>query len=73
MFSYWAKAQDAADLAATLNDHVAGVVRDWPGRFVGLGTLPMQDARLAVRELVRPSRVRTGDHVECDHRVIPSR
>jgi aminocarboxymuconate-semialdehyde decarboxylase len=53
MFSYWAKAQDAADLAATLNDHVAGVVRDFPDRFVGLGTVPMQDARLAVRELER--------------------
>ena len=53
MFSYWAKAQDAADLAATLNDHVAGVVRAWPDRFVGLGTLPMQDAKLAIRELER--------------------
>ena len=53
MFSYWARPQDAADLAATLNDHVAGVVRDFPDRFVGLGTLPMQDARLAVRELER--------------------
>jgi aminocarboxymuconate-semialdehyde decarboxylase len=53
MFSYWAKAQDAADLSATLNDHVAGVVRDFPDRFVGLGTVPMQDARLAVRELER--------------------
>lgn len=53
MFGYWAKAADAADLAAILNDHVAGVVRDFPGRFVGLGTIPMQDARLAVRELER--------------------
>jgi aminocarboxymuconate-semialdehyde decarboxylase len=53
MFSYWAKAADAADLATQLNDHVAGVVRDWPDRFVGLGTLPMQDAALAVRELER--------------------
>ena len=53
MFGYWAKAQDAADLAAFLNDHVAGVVREWPDRFVGLGTLPMQDPKLAVRELER--------------------
>jgi len=53
MFSYWAKAADAADLATQLNDNVAGVARDWPDRFVGLGTLPMQDAALAVRELER--------------------
>jgi aminocarboxymuconate-semialdehyde decarboxylase len=36
-----------------LNDHLAGVVRDHPQRFVGLGTLPMQAPDLAVRELER--------------------
>jgi aminocarboxymuconate-semialdehyde decarboxylase len=53
MFSYWAKAADAADLSATLNDHIAGVVQHAPDRFVGLGTIPMQDTRLAIRELER--------------------
>lgn len=53
MFSYWAKAQDAADLASLLNDHIAGVVRDFPRRFIGLGTLPLQDATHAIRELER--------------------
>lgn len=53
MFSYWARATDAADLAATLNDHIAGVCRDYPQRFVGLGTAPMQQPRLAIRELER--------------------
>ena len=53
MFSYWAKATDAADLATILNDHVAGVVRAHPDRFVGLGTIPMQDPALAIRELER--------------------
>src|SRR5215208_4454368 len=38
MFSYWAKPQDALDLGRMLNDHIAGVVRDHPRRFVGLGT-----------------------------------
>jgi aminocarboxymuconate-semialdehyde decarboxylase len=53
MFSYWAKPDDALDLARLLNDHLAGVVRAYPRRFVGLATLPVQDADLAVRELER--------------------
>lgn len=53
MFSYWAKARDALDLARLLNDHIAGVVREFPDRFTGLGTLPMQDPDLACRELER--------------------
>ncbi len=53
MFSYWAKPQDTLDLSRILNDHIAGVCRDQPTRFVGLGTLPMQDPELACRELDR--------------------
>ena len=53
MFSYWAKPADAHDLAKLLNDHIASVVRDHPSRFVGLGTLPLQDADRAVAELER--------------------
>ncbi|MCO6438450.1 MAG: amidohydrolase [Phycisphaerae bacterium] len=53
MFSYWAKPQDTADLAKLLNDHIAGVVREFPKRFIGLGTLPLQDSRLSIRELER--------------------
>jgi len=53
MFSYWAKPHDAHDLSMMLNDHIAGVVSDYPGRFAGLGTVPMQDANLAVKELER--------------------
>lgn len=61
MFSYWAKAQDALDLARLLNDHVAetcresGEVEGRPGlrRFMGLATVPMQDPKAAVRELER--------------------
>lgn len=58
MFSYWAKAADANDLSRLLNDHVADVCRGSPERggvkrFIGLGTIPMQDAALACRELER--------------------
>ncbi len=53
MFSYWAKAEHARDLARFLNDHIAGIVAANPGRFEGLATLPMQDPRLAIQELER--------------------
>jgi aminocarboxymuconate-semialdehyde decarboxylase len=53
MFSYWAKPKDALDLSRYLNDHIAGVVADFPRRFVGLGTIPMQSPELAIKELER--------------------
>ncbi|MCI0363193.1 MAG: amidohydrolase [Phycisphaerales bacterium] len=53
MFSYWARPGDALDLAMRLNDHIAGVCAEHPKRFVGLGTVPMQNPRLAVQELER--------------------
>ncbi len=53
MFSYWAKPEHTLDLAKILNDHIAGIVNDYPKRFIGLGTLPMQDPDLAIRELER--------------------
>lgn len=53
MFSYWARPEHGLDLSRLLNDHIAGVVRDHPGRFVGLGTVPLQDVDRAVGELER--------------------
>ena len=68
MFSYWAKAQDTLDLSMFLNDHIAGIVQKWPTRFVGLGTLPMQEPELAIQELERCKRiglvgVQIGTHI----------
>jgi aminocarboxymuconate-semialdehyde decarboxylase len=68
MFSYWAKPHDTLDLSMFLNDHIAGIVHKYPQRFVGLGTLPMQDADLATKELERCKRiglvgVQIGSHV----------
>lgn len=51
MFSYWAKPTDGAEVARFLNDQIAEIVSEYPSRFVGLGTLPMQDPELAIREL----------------------
>lgn len=53
MFSYWAKPDDALDLSRILNDHIASVVNNFPDRFVGLGTLPMQSPKLAIKEMER--------------------
>jgi len=53
MFSYWAKPEDALDLSRLLNDHLAEVVASYPTRFVGLGTIPLQDPESACRELER--------------------
>ncbi len=53
MFSYWAKPQHTLELSKILNDHIAGIVKDYPDRFIGLGTVPMQAPELAVKELER--------------------
>lgn len=53
MFSYWARPEDGADLSRLLNDHIADVVREHPQRFVGLGTVPLQEPALAIEELRR--------------------
>jgi aminocarboxymuconate-semialdehyde decarboxylase len=36
-----------------INDEIAGMTRQWPRRFAGLGTVPMQDVKVAVSELER--------------------
>jgi aminocarboxymuconate-semialdehyde decarboxylase len=53
LFSYWAKPQDCLEISFFLNDHIADIVKRFPKRFVGLGTIPMQDPKLAVQELKR--------------------
>lgn len=53
MFSYWAKAADALVVAQFLNDHLSSVVEQYPRRFVGLGSVPLQDPELATKELHR--------------------
>jgi aminocarboxymuconate-semialdehyde decarboxylase len=78
MFSYWAKPGDAYDLSRLLNDHIAGIVRGHPTRFAGLGTVPLQDTALAVKELERCVRdlgmagVQIGTHVNGANLDAPS-
>jgi aminocarboxymuconate-semialdehyde decarboxylase len=53
MFSYWAKPDDCLYVSQFLNDHIAGLVDDYTENYIGLGTIPMQDTKLAIKELER--------------------
>jgi aminocarboxymuconate-semialdehyde decarboxylase len=53
MFSYWAQPQHCLEISQFLNDDIANTVHNYPGKFIGLATLPMQDTKLAVKELER--------------------
>jgi len=53
MLCYWGAAEATDAFARMQNDFIAGVVQKHPGRFVGAGTVALQDAALAVRELER--------------------
>jgi aminocarboxymuconate-semialdehyde decarboxylase len=53
MFSYWTSGSDGLEIARFLNDQLRDTVTEYPLRFVGLGTVPMQEPRLAITELER--------------------
>jgi len=53
MFNYHIKAIDSLSINQFLNDHIAGICEQYPDKFVGLGSLPMQDSKMSVTELER--------------------
>jgi len=53
LFNYWAKPTDAYETSRFFNDHIADTVAREPHRFIGLGTVPMQNLNLAIREMER--------------------
>jgi len=53
LFSYWAKDAECLVLSKFINDHIAGVVQDAPKRFIGIGTIPMQNTDYAIKEMDR--------------------
>ncbi|MEZ5428224.1 MAG: amidohydrolase family protein [Pyrinomonadaceae bacterium] len=57
MFSYWAEASDGAEVSKVLNDGIARIVEKYPRRFVGLGTVPLQNTDLAIKELERAQKI----------------
>jgi aminocarboxymuconate-semialdehyde decarboxylase len=53
MFRYYLEAKYAIDCARDVNEEIASMAREWPTRFAGFATLPMQDVDAAVAELQR--------------------
>lgn len=53
LFNYWAKPADGLETSRFFNDHIAETVAKEPHHFIGLGTLPMQDVELAIKEMER--------------------
>lgn len=53
LFNYWANATHAYETSRFFNDHIAQTVSLYPNRFEGLGTLPLQDIDLSIKELER--------------------
>jgi aminocarboxymuconate-semialdehyde decarboxylase len=81
MFSYWAKPHHALDIAKFLNDDLANSIQAHPDRFIGLGTLPLQDPDRSIKELERCVKdlgfkgVQIGSHVNdwnlCEPALFP--
>lgn len=53
LFNYWAKPADGLETSRFFNDHIAETVLRSPDRFIGLGTIPLQDVDMAIREMQR--------------------
>ncbi len=53
LFNYWAKPKDGLETSRFFNDHMAESVAKNPDRFIAIGTVPMQDIDLAIKEMER--------------------
>jgi aminocarboxymuconate-semialdehyde decarboxylase len=53
LFNYWANSADGYETSRFFNDHIAEVVALHPKRFLGIGTVPLQDIDLAICEMER--------------------
>jgi aminocarboxymuconate-semialdehyde decarboxylase len=52
-FGYHLDPAQGRALAREVNDEIAAMTRQWPTRFAGLATLPVQDVKAAIDELER--------------------
>ena len=52
-YNYHLPVEVARATSVETNDEIAGMIRAWPERFAGLGTLPMQDVKAAITEMER--------------------
>ena len=52
-FSYWAEPEAAEEMSKIQNNFIADTVKKYPDRFIGLGTVPLQDVEVSIREMER--------------------
>jgi aminocarboxymuconate-semialdehyde decarboxylase len=52
LLSYWFSLADAKIVCDAVNHEIAEIVAKYPGRFAGLGMLPLQDPTAAAKELM---------------------
>ncbi len=65
-FSYHLASEQGQQLARDVNDEIASMTRQWPDRFAGLATLPVQDVGAAIDELERAVNILGLKGVELD-------
>jgi aminocarboxymuconate-semialdehyde decarboxylase len=53
LFNYWAKPKDGLETSRFFNDDIANKVEKNKDRFIGIGTVPLQDIDLAIQEMER--------------------
>ncbi|HRI22632.1 MAG TPA: amidohydrolase family protein, partial [Panacibacter sp.] len=53
LFNYWAKPKDGLETSKFFNDHIVETVALHPEKFIGIGTVPLQDVDLAIKEMER--------------------
>jgi aminocarboxymuconate-semialdehyde decarboxylase len=52
-YYYWSEPGIGRDVSKLINDDLASAIGEKPDRFVGLGTVPLQDTEMAITELDR--------------------
>jgi aminocarboxymuconate-semialdehyde decarboxylase len=53
LFNYWAKPADGYETSRFFNDHIAETAGANRDKFIGIGTVPLQDVDLAIKEMER--------------------
>ncbi len=53
LYYYWVEPQLGLEIAQMINNAIYDMVKSHPNKFIGMGTLPMQDIDIAIRELRR--------------------
>ena len=53
MFSYWANPGDTLKQSQFINNFISDICIKYPKKFIGLGTVPMQDSYYAIEEIKR--------------------